>query len=171
MLGRFKDFFFFFTNEEGEVIYHFRSSLRGDITPYFPLYDKDDPEVNKVETIQISEHIRYLDSRAACDFPNLQKIIVKPDTHPLAFGDGAFMGCPRLLTVELSRPICFVNHDIRYCTKPFQDSKNITFIYHINITESYNEIKRWNIPYRDLTKQAEKPSTPNRGLKRMGLFR
>lgn len=171
MISRFPDFFEKYINEKREVIYRFRPYIGDYINPFFYYYAKGDPEVDKVKTIEIADSINYLDSNAACDFPNLQKIIVKPNTRPLAFGDEAFKGCPSLLTVELYRPICFVNRDSRHWIKPFNDSKNVVFLYHIDITESYNEIKRWNIPYKDLTKQAEKPVTPNRGLSRMKLFR
>lgn len=166
------------TNDKGETVYTYRSILGQHIKPPATSSLKNDPEASKVEIIEIAGNIRYLDCRVANYFPNLKKIIVQPITQRipssltvLSFGHGAFMGCPNLLAVELYRPICFVNHDSLHWKKPFSDSNNVTFIYNIDdIKASQDEINRWNIPYRDATKQA-KTSTPNRGLRRMGLFK
>lgn len=159
------------TNDKGETVYTYRSILGNNINPPVTSSLRNDMEASKVEIIEIAGNIRYLDCCVANNFPNLKKIIVQPSIQTLSFGDGAFMGCPNLLAVELYRPICFVNHDSLHWKKPFSDSKNVTFIYNIDdIKASQNEINRWNIPCRNAAKQT-KTSTTSRNLNRLKLFR
>lgn len=66
-----------------------------------------------------------------------------------------------------------MNHGNLHWTKPFYNSKDVTFIFNLNLIEAnYNEIKRWNIPYRDATKREEKANSSRRlNLNRMSLFK
>ena len=75
-----------YINKEGETIYYYRPTLPRDCQPYFGFLDIDkDPEVYKVEILEIPGTISYITSYFHTKFPNLKKLIVLPVVLPDVF--------------------------------------------------------------------------------------
>ena len=162
-----------YINDKGETVYYYRPSLGEGIGPEPFTQINEDPEILKVEILEIPGTLSYMNYTFPTTFPNLKKLILYPslvsDYEVLLFDDAVFHDCRNLKEVHLYRPMCFVNKrgDLHW-KKPFSDSKDATFYYHtgilgFSVAESLGEINRWKIPYQiveDSSLDVEFPSVP-----------
>lgn len=166
-----------YINKEGEKVYYYRPTLPRDCQPYFGFLDIDnDPEVDKVEILEIPGTLSYIISYFHTSFPNLKKLIVLPsvlpyelcgqdaESDPIFFGHKAFCACPNLKEVHLHRYMCFANREGKLdWVEPFSDSKDVVFCFHtskentLNVESNKEELDRWHLKYKVMQDSSFEP--------------